>query len=74
MTDTKQTEIVTGILDWETPHEGRIRQWNNGPIIKSTDPYVPASLKDQYPLRDGQMLTVTVVQKKSKKQESRKTS
>jgi len=72
MTDTKQTEIVTGILDWETPHEGRIRQWNNGPIIKSTDPYVPASLKDQYPLRDGQMLTVTVVQKKSKNKKAGK--
>ena len=66
MTETKQTEIVTGILDWETPHEGRIRQWNNGPICKETDPYVPASLNEQYPLRDGQMLTTIVLQKKSK--------
>ena len=66
MTETKQIEIVTGILEWETPHEGRIRQWSNGPISKDSDPYVPASLKEQYPLRDGQMLTTTVVQKKSK--------
>ncbi len=66
MTETKQTEIVTGILDWETPHEGRIRQWNNGPVSQKTDPYVPAKFKEEYPLRDGQMLTTTVIQKKSK--------
>ena len=66
MTETKQTETVTGILDWETPHEGRIRQWNNGPVSKESDPYVPAKLKEEYPLRDGQMLTTTVIQKKSK--------
>lgn len=72
MTEMKQTEIVTGILDWETPHEGRIRQWNNGPVSKPTDPYVPAALKNQYPLRDGQMLTTTVIQKKSKNKKAGK--
>ncbi len=66
MADTQQTETVTGILDWETPHEGRIRQWNNGPVSKDSDPYIPASLKEEYPLRAGQLLTTTVVQKKSK--------
>jgi transcription termination factor Rho len=66
MADTQQTETVTGILDWETPHEGRIRQWNNGPVSKDSDPYIPASFKEEYPLRAGQLLTTTVVQKKSK--------
>jgi transcription termination factor Rho len=66
MADTQQTETVTGILDWETPHEGRIRQWNNGPVSKDSDPYIPASFKEEYPLRTGQLLTTTVVQKKSK--------
>ena len=65
MTESK-TETVTGFLDWETPHEGRLRQWVNGPVRAQTDPYLPAALKDVYPLRAGQMLTATVVQKKSK--------
>lgn len=65
MTDS-QPEIVTGILDWETPHEGRLRQWKNGPVIATSDPYVPVKLKDEYSLRQGQMLTVRVVHKKSK--------
>jgi len=63
---TVQNETVTGLLDWETTHEGRLRQWNNGPVIAETDPYVPIKLKEKYPLREGQMLTTTVVQKKSK--------
>ncbi len=61
-----QTETVIGFLDWETPHEGRLRQWQNGPVRTESDPYISASLKDEYPLRAGQMLTTTVVQKKSK--------
>jgi transcription termination factor Rho len=65
MTET-QTETITGFLDWETPHEGRLRQWENGPISAETDPYLPAVLKEEYPLRVGQMLTATVIQKKSK--------
>jgi transcription termination factor Rho len=65
MTET-QTETITGFLEWETPHEGRLRQWKNGPIQAEDDPYVPAALKEEYPLRAGQMLTATIVQKKSK--------
>jgi hypothetical protein len=44
MADTQKTETVTGILDWETPHEGRIRQWNNGLVSKDSDPYIPAGI------------------------------
>ena len=65
MTEIK-TETVIGFLDWETPYEGRLRQWINGPVQAESDPYVPASLMDEYPLRAGQMLTATVIQKKSK--------
>ena len=65
MTET-QTETITGFLEWETPHEGRLRQWKNGPIQAEDDPYVPAALKEEYPLRAGQMLTATIVQKKTK--------
>lgn len=67
MTEQQQApETITGFLDWETSHEGRLRQWKNGPVREDTDPYVPASLKEEYPLRAGQMLTTNVVQKKSK--------
>ena len=45
-----QTETVIGFLDWETPHEGRLRQWKNGLIKAETDPFIPANLKEEYPL------------------------
>ena len=66
MTTETQTEFCTGILEWETPHEGRLRQWENGPIKSESDPYVPAILKESFTLREGQMLTAAIVQKKSK--------
>ncbi|MBT4583964.1 MAG: transcription termination factor Rho [Phycisphaerae bacterium] len=65
MTETKK-ETVVGLLDWETPHEGRLRQWDNGPVVASSDPYVPIKLKDDYPLREGQLLTTSIIRKKSK--------
>jgi transcription termination factor Rho len=61
-----QNESVTGILDWERPHEGRLRQWKNGPVISEQDPYVPVALKEKFPLRAGQMITANVIQRKSK--------
>jgi len=61
-----EPETIVGFLDWETPHEGRLRQWKNGPVSAETDPYISATLKDEYPLRAGQMLTATVIQKRSK--------
>ena len=61
-----QNESVTGILDWERPHEGRLRQWKNGTVNSEQDPYVPIALKEKFPLRAGQLITATVIQKKSK--------
>jgi transcription termination factor Rho len=43
-----------------------LRQWNNGPVSADNDPYVPVQLRDAFALRQGQMLTTSVVQKKSK--------
>ena len=65
MTEVKR-ETIIGLLDWVTPHEGRLRQWNNGPVSTDNDPYVPVKLRDAFALRQGQMLTTSVVQKKSK--------
>ena len=61
-----QSNTVTGVLDWETPHEGRLRQWKNGPVVADGDPYVPIALKEEFTLRQGQMVTASVIQKKSK--------
>ena len=66
MTTQLKSEICTGILEWETPHEGRLRKWDNGLIKSVEDPFVPIKLKETYPLREGQMLTAEVMQKKSK--------
>jgi transcription termination factor Rho len=60
------SDTVTGILDWEKPHEGRLRQWKNGPVSSESDPFVPVALKEEFKLRQGQMLTATIIQKKSK--------
>ena len=68
-----QNESVTGILDWERPHEGRLRQWKNGPVISEQDPYVPVALKEKFPLRAGQMITANVIQKKSKNRKKGRT-
>jgi transcription termination factor Rho len=68
-----QNNSVTGILDWERPHEGRLRQWKNGPVISEQDPYVPVALKEKFPLRAGQMITANVIQKKSKNRKKGRT-
>ena len=66
MTTETQANTITGILDWVTPHEGRLRQWENGPVKSENDPYVPGNMKENYVLRQGQMITASIVQKKSK--------
>ena len=66
MTTQVKSETYSGILEWETPHEGRLRKWGNGLVKSAEDPFVPIKLKEIYPLREGQMLTTEVMQKKSK--------
>ncbi len=60
------SETITGFLDWSSPHEGRLRQWNNGPVLRDDDPYVPAALREEFPLRQGQMVTAEVILRKSR--------
>ena len=66
MSNQIQSETCIGVLEWETPHEGRLRRWENGPVKSEKDPFVPIKLKDEYALRAGQLLTTEVIQKKSK--------
>ncbi len=60
---------LTGILEWPTRTEGRVRQVNDSAVVvqSADDPYVPVSFGDELPLRNGLEVTVEVVRKKSRR-------
>ncbi len=60
-------QTVTGILDLATPQEGRLRQWRNGPITSNDDPVIPQTMREELPLRQGQMVTAKIGQRKSRR-------
>ena len=63
---------LSGILELPPGSEGRIRQFNDGLVETQTDPFVPQELSERYPLRQGQRLTVQVVDRKPKRRRGRK--
>jgi len=67
-TTAKSTAIVHGILVLPNGAEGRIRQLNDALLERDDDPFVPAALRERYPLRNGQSVTVEVVQSENKSQ------
>jgi len=58
---------LTGILEWPERAEGRVRQFSNGFLENAGDPFVPVALGQQYPLRNGQEITVEVVERKPRR-------
>ena len=62
---------LTGILHWPERTEGRVRQFNEALSEAPEDPFVPISLGEDYPLRDGQEVTVEVVQKKPRRRRTK---
>ena len=65
---------LTGILEWPQRAEGRVRQFNGTTIIeRDDDPFVPLALGEQYKLRDGLEVTVTVGQRKPRRRRGRNT-
>ena len=48
----------TGILEWLSATECRIRQFDNGILKGDNDPLVPAQIMEQYNLRPGQWLYI----------------
>ena len=58
---------LTGILVWPQRAEGRIRQMADGLVESADDPFVPVALGEEFPLRNGQEVTVEVVQKKPRR-------
>ncbi len=63
---------VTGILEWPERAEGRIRQFANGLVLNENDPFVPLALGQQYRLRNGQELTVEVVERRPRRRRRRR--
>ncbi len=58
---------LTGILEWPERAEGRVRQLGDGLIESPGDPFVPIALGEDYPLRNGQEVTVEVVEKRPRR-------
>ena len=63
---------LSGILELPFGAEGRIRQIDDGLIESQSDPFVPLELGQRYPLRQGQKLTVNVVEKKPRRRRGKK--
>ncbi|MHC4272073.1 MAG: transcription termination factor Rho [Planctomycetota bacterium] len=72
--DRRTTRMITlsGILEWRNGTEGRIRQLDNCILEHEDDPYVPLALRERYPLRQGQRITVSVVRRKSRRRRGKR--
>jgi len=62
---------LTGILHWPQRTEGRVRQFDEALTEGPDDPFVPIQLGDDYPLRDGQEVTVEVVERKPRRRRTK---
>jgi transcription termination factor Rho len=64
---------LTGIVDWPQRSEVRVRQFDGTTIIKSErDPLVPPSLGEQFALRPGSEVTVTVGERQASRRRRRR--
>src|SRR5688572_33538 len=63
---------LSGILELPAGADGRIRQLGDGLVESHSDPFVPMELGQKYPLRQGQKLTVNVVEKRPRRRRGRK--
>jgi len=62
---------LTGILHWPARSEGRVRQFDDALSEGADDPFVPIQLGEDYPLRDGQEITVEVVERKPRRRRTK---
>ena len=63
---------VSGILEWLSATECRVRQVENGLVKGDDDPLVPQQLSEQYQLRPGQEITATITMKRPRRRSGRK--
>ncbi|MBX3386276.1 MAG: transcription termination factor Rho [Phycisphaeraceae bacterium] len=63
---------MTGILEWPTRAEGRVRQLNGTTLIqRDDDPFVPITFGDRFKLRTGLEVTVRVEMRRPRRRRSR---
>ena len=65
------SETCTGILDWHSPTECRLRQFDNGIVVGQRDPLVPSDLVAELELRPGHRITAEVISKNSRRRGGR---
>ena len=65
------TTTTSGILDWTSPTECRLRTFDNGVIVTKNDPLVPASMLEEFRLRNGQFITAEIVMRRPRKRSGR---
>jgi transcription termination factor Rho len=70
--NTTRMTTLSGILEWRNGTEGRIRQLEDSIQEREDDPFVPLALRERYPLRQGQRMTVSVVRRKSRRRRGKK--
>ena len=63
---------VSGILEWLSATECRVRQVENGLVKGDDDPLVPQQLSEQFQLRPGQEITATITMKRPRRRSGRK--
>ena len=60
-------DTTTGILDWLSPNDCKLRQFANGIVSDAADPAVPAPIMEQFDLRPGQQVTATISHKRPRR-------
>ncbi len=65
------TSTTSGILDWTSPTECRLRTFDNGVIVSKNDPLVPATMLEEFRLRNGQFVTAEIAMKRPRKRSGR---
>ncbi len=63
---------LSGILEWRNGADGRIRQLDGCLLVRDDDPFVPLALSERFPLRQGQQVTVSVVNRRSRRRRGKK--
>ena len=61
------SETCRGILDWHSPTECRLRQFENGIIVTPDDPLVPQDITAEWSLRPGQQITAEIIHKRPRR-------
>jgi len=66
------SETCTGILDWHTPNECKLRQFDNGIVTDPGDPLVPPTVAEAFDLRPGLQIKASVVSKRPRRRSGKR--